>query len=134
MQELLARLKDEHGELLVLAQQLEGVLPSPSSKTVGKAAELLWLLERISALLIEQGKKEMDRLFPALFARLPEADHWQLRMMEIQDEAIAVEARHLIDWCAGTTPDDRFREHGLRLARWMCERVSIEEERLFPRL
>jgi len=81
-------------------------------------------------------KREAVRFFPALLAKLPKSDHWQIRMMEIQDEALGVETRHLPDGCTVTPAPSpaRFRESGVRLIRWLREHVQIEEERLFPHL
>jgi hemerythrin-like domain-containing protein len=137
MEEFLILLKNEHRQLLALAGEMEDLLPSASMDTVAAPTQMRvrQLLEQIIALLAVHGEKEGEALFPMLRARLPETDHWQIRMTEIQDEAIVVEARHLIDWCAGSAPPAaRFREHGVRLARWLREHVLIEEERLFPRL
>jgi len=138
MQKLLIGLQEEHRQLLALARELEPLLPPASAGTITVPArtKVRRLLEQLIALLTAHGERERDELFPSLRARLPESDHWQIRMTEIQDEAIVVEARHLIDWCeeSATPSVARFREHGLRLARWLHEHVLIEEERLFPRL
>jgi iron-sulfur cluster repair protein YtfE (RIC family) len=136
MRDLLLQLTREHEQALAIANELEGFLPLPSSKDAVPSAQLPLLLERLIALLSEHGKKETEALFPTLLARLPKADHWQVRMLEIQDEAIGVEARHLLDWCALPSPPSsaRVQEHGLRLVRWLREHVAVEEERLFPRL
>jgi len=136
--ELVALLKGEHQTLLALARDLETVLPAPRAKSVAVSTQpkLRQFLDRIIALLTAHGRMETEALFPALLARLPHSDHWQVRMLEIQDEAILVEAGHLRDWCAEAQapPAARFREHGVRLERWLREHVAIEEERLFPRL
>jgi len=136
MRELLTQLRDEHGRALALAKELEERLPPPSLKMSAAPATLKPPLERLIALLTEHGKKESERLFPVLLSRLPDSDHWQVRMLEIQDEAIVVEAGHLLDWCKApsTPPLATVREHGVRLVRWLREHVAIEEERLFPRL
>jgi len=135
--DLVALLKEEHQTLLALARELEAVLPSPRAKSVAVSTQpkLKQFLGRIIALLTSHGKMETQVLFPALLSRLPQSDHWQVRMLEIQDEAILVEAGHLRDWCADSSPPAaRFREHGVRLVRWLREHVAIEEERLFPKL
>ncbi|HTP42691.1 MAG TPA: hemerythrin domain-containing protein [Nitrospiria bacterium] len=136
MRDLLIQLKREHEQVLDLARELEGFLPPPKSNNALQTAQLRMSLERLTVLLAEHGKKETDLLFPELLSRLPKSDHWQVRMLEIQDEAIGVEARHLLDWCTTPTapPLARVREHGVRLVRWLREHVAIEEERLFPRL
>jgi hypothetical protein len=136
MRDLLLQLKREHEQALAIAKELEGFLPLPSSKDAAPSAQLPPLLERLIVHLSEHGKKETEALFPTLLARLPKTDHWQVRMLEIQDEAIGVEARHLLDWCAlpSPPPSARVREHGLRLVRWLREHAAVEEERLFPRL
>jgi hypothetical protein len=99
MQDLLIQLKREHAQALNLARELEGVLPPPTSNTTLQPAQLRTSLERLIALLAVHGKRETEHLFPELLSRLPKSDHWQIRILEIQDEAIGVEARHLLDWC-----------------------------------
>jgi hemerythrin-like domain-containing protein len=136
MLDLLDLLKREHQQALALAGELEGFLPPPKAKNHIASALIGQPLEKLIALLSEHGKRETESLFPVLLSRIPQTDHWQIRMLEIQDEAIGVEARHLLDWCRAPSPPPsaRVREHGLRLVRWLREHVAVEEERLFPRL
>jgi len=136
--ELIALLKEEHREALAFSHELEAVLPAPRAQVVAASTrpKLKQLLDRVINLLAAHGKREVEVLFPLLLARLPKTDHWQVRMLEIQDEAILVEAGHLRDWCAEAPAPSaaRFREHGVRLVRWLREHVAIEEERLFTKL
>lgn len=133
---LLDQLKREHQQALALAGELEGLLPPPRAENHLAYVQIRQPLERLIALLSEHGKRETEFLFPVLLSRLPQTDHWQIRMLEIQDEAIGVEAHHLLDWCRAPSPPPsaQVREHGLRLVRWLREHVAVEEERLFPRL
>jgi hemerythrin superfamily protein len=132
MKEFLDHLKDDHRRLLALSEELEQALAG----TLTDAARLQQLCGQIIMLLTSHGRREVETLFPALKASLPTTDRWQIAMLEIQDEAILVEAQHLLDGCAdpAAMPVARFRESGARLVRWMREHVLIEEERLFPRL
>jgi len=138
MPELVAILQEEHQRLIAFAHELETVLPAPRAKTIAASTrpKLKQLLTQVITLLTAHGKMEAEALFPALLSRLPQADHWQVRMLEIQDEAILVETGHLRDWCAEAhaAPAARLREHGVRLVRWLREHVAVEEERLFPQL
>jgi hemerythrin-like domain-containing protein len=136
MVDLLDLLRREHQQALALAGELEGFLPPQKVKNRLASAQIRQPLERLIALLSSHGKRETESLFPVLLSRLPRTDHWQIRMLEIQDEALGVEARHLLDWCRAPLPppSEQVREHGLRLVRWLREHVAVEEERLFPRL
>jgi len=136
MKKLVKLLVEEHRRLLVLTGELEAILPRKSARPPDRT-RLKQLLEQFIELLTAHGRLEVTELFPALEKRLPQADHWQIKMLEIQDEAILSEARHLHEWLLehpSTAPFEQRREDGARLIRWSKEHVGFEEERLFPRL
>ncbi|MEW6324553.1 MAG: hemerythrin domain-containing protein [Nitrospirota bacterium] len=131
-------LKEDHRQLLALAGEAEAllVLESPSMMPPPERERLRACLQRLIELLAAHGRIEEQQLFPALRLRLAEADHWQVKMIEVQDEAILTLARDLAAWSAGAAscPPEWVRESGSRLLRWLHEHVVIEEERLFPKL
>lgn len=136
MKKLVDLLVEEHRRLLALSGELEVVLPPQSARSPDRT-RLRRLLEQFIELLTTHGQLEVTELFPALEKRLPKADHWQIKMLEIQDEAILSEARHLQEWLLEHPADDSLgkrREDSARLIRWAREHVSFEEERLFPQL
>jgi hemerythrin superfamily protein len=132
MHTILDQLRDDHRRLLALGEELERAYDGNRPDVT----RFQRLCEQIIALLTAHGRLEVETLFPALKASLPKSDRWQIVMLEIQDEAILVETRHLLEWCANpaVVPAGRFQEGGARLVRWVREHVAIEEERLFPRL
>jgi hemerythrin-like domain-containing protein len=136
MKELVDLLVEEHRRLLALSGELEVILPSKSARPPDRP-RLRRLLEQFIELLTAHGQLEVTELFPALEKRLPQADHWQIKMLEIQDEAILSEARHLHEWLlehpAAASLGTR-QEDSARLIRWTREHVGFEEERLFPPL
>ena len=137
MNKLVNLLVEEHRRLLALTKEMEEVLPPKSSARSPDRTRLKQLLEQFIELLTTHGQLEVTELFPALEKRLPKADHWQIKMLEIQDEAILSEARHLYEWLVEHPPAASFgkrREDGARLIRWSKEHVGFEEDRLFPRL
>jgi len=134
--QLIKTLMDEHRRLLALVGELEAILPDKSARPPD-LTRFRPLLERLIELLTAHGQLEMTELFPILQKRLPENDQWQIKMLEIQDEAIFTEARHLLEWMLdhpSPASSARLREDGARLIRWAREHVGFEEERLFPRL
>jgi hemerythrin-like domain-containing protein len=136
MKHLVNFLIEEHRRLLVLIGEMEGILPPKSARPPDRT-RLQQLLEQFIELLTTHGRLEVTKLFPALEQRLPKADHWQIKMLEIQDEAILSEARHLHEWLQEHPPTASFgarREDSARLIRWAHEHVKFEEERLFPPL
>jgi hemerythrin-like domain-containing protein len=129
-------LMEEHRRLLSLTGEVETILLATSARPPDRSA-LKRLLENIIELLTTHGQLEERELFPTLERILPPADHWQVKMLEIQDESILSEARHLYEWLlehSATAPIDKRREDGARLIRWTQEHVKFEEERLFPQL
>ena len=136
MKKLLDLLKEEHRRLLALTGELSVILSSASDRSDDRA-RLRQLLEQILELKTNHGQKEVAELFPALERVLPQDDYWQIKMLEMQEESILSEVRHLHERMAENFSADllkRFREDGGRVNRWMQEHVKFEEERLFPRL
>jgi hemerythrin-like domain-containing protein len=136
IKKLLDLLVDEHGQLLALTGKLSAILSSDTVRPDDRA-RLRRLLEQFLELKIAHGQKEVAELFPALEQVLPQADQWQIKMLEIQEESILSEARHLYQWMVDNPASGSFeqlREDGARLIRWMREHVKFEEERLFSRL
>jgi len=136
MKKLVDLLVEEHRRVLALTGELEAILPPKSARPPDRA-QLRHVLEQFIELMTTHGQLEVTELFPALEQRLPQADHWQIKMLEIQDEAILSEARHLHEWLLEHPDTASFgtrREDGVHLIRWSKEHVGFEEERLFPRL
>ena len=136
VKKLLDLLKEEHRRLLALADELSAILSSASASSDDRA-RLRQLLEQFLELKTAHGHKEVAEFFPALERVLPQADQWQIKMLEIQEEAILSEARHLYEWLLehpATASLGQRREDSARLIRWSKEHVGFEEERLFPRL
>ncbi len=136
MKTLVELLVEEHRQLLALIETLEAIL-SPGSVHSAGHTKLRQLLEQVIELMATHGEKETAELFPALQRSLPTADHWQIKMLEIQDEAILSEARHLHEWLVehpSPASFGRLQKDGARLIRWAQEHIVFEEERLFPRL
>jgi len=136
MKKLVDLLVEEHRRLLALTGELETILPLKSARPPDRT-QLRRVLEQFIELMTTHGQLEVTELFPALGKRVPQADHWQIKMLEIQDEAILSEARHLYEWIVEHPATDSLgkrREDSTRLIRWAREHVGFEEERLFPRL
>ncbi len=136
MKKLVNLLVEEHRRLLALTGEMEAIL-RPKSARPPDRTRLKQVLEQFVELLTTHGQLEVTELFPALEKRLPKADHWQIKMLEIQDEAILSEARHLSEWLLEHPATASFGtrlEDSARLIRWSKEHVSFEEDRLFPRL
>jgi len=136
IKKLLNLLKEEHRRLLTQTEELSAILSASSIRPVDHA-RCGQLLQQFLELKTAHGQKEVAELFPALEQALPQTDYWQIKMLEIQEEAILSEARHLYEWMANhpaSASFERLREDGARLIRWMREHVDFEEERLFPRL
>jgi hemerythrin-like domain-containing protein len=136
MKQLVNLLIDEHRRLLGLIGEMEGILPPKSTRPPDRT-RLRQLLAQFIELLTTHGRLEVTKLFPALEKRLPKADHWQIKMLEIQDEAILSEASHLHEWLQEHPPTASFearREDSARLIRWTYEHIEFEEGRLFPPL
>jgi hemerythrin-like domain-containing protein len=133
---LVKLLVEEHRRLMALIEALDAIL-SPKVIPPANHTKLRQLFEQVIHLMAAHGETERKKLLPALQRRLPEADHWQIKMLEIQDEAILSEARHLHEWLVEHPPPasfERLRKDGVRLIRWAREHIGFEEERLFPRL
>ena len=136
IKKLLDLLVEEHRQLLALTEQLSAILLSESVRPDDRT-RLRQLLAQFLELKTTHGQKEVAELFPALEQTLPQADYWQIKMLEIQEESILSEARHLYQWMADNPSSasfERLREDGARMIRWMQEHVKFEEERLFSRL
>jgi len=136
IKKLLDLLVEEHRQLLALTGQLSAILSSESIRPDDRA-RFRRQLEQFLELKTAHGQKEVAELFPALEQVLPQADHWQIKMLEIQEESILSEARHLYQWMVDNPASasfERLREDGARMIRWMREHVKFEEERLFSRL
>ena len=131
-------LKDDHRQLLALAGEAQALLAgeSPRAMPPPDHERLQMCLRQLIDLLQSHGRLEDAELFPALRRRLPEADHWQIKMVEIQDEAVLMLANDLQGWATGVSSfsPEWVQENAARLLRWLHEHVAIEEERLFPRL
>jgi len=139
MSELLARLTQDHRQLLKLVEELETVCSMQSLKAgaVAPQPRAKELLAQLIELMKTHGQREFIELFPLLRSSLPKDDRWQIAMVEVQDEAFLAVAGHLYEWCQehpGSLPVQRVREGIFRLGRWMREHISAEEERMFPRL
>jgi hemerythrin-like domain-containing protein len=136
--EFLEGLKEEHRNLLRYVEEVEGVLTglrnsfSPAiRKKLGK------VLEELIELLQSHIEREKTEVFQALRRRLPETDHWQVNMMEINYEMILDEARHfqgLFSEGSSSMSIEQVRESGMHLIRWVREHATIEEQSLFPKL
>jgi hemerythrin superfamily protein len=138
MQEYLDHLKKDHQRLLQLSAALDAAISAdlePAGAFVANG-EVRELLAQLIALLNAHEKLEEAEVFPALRARLPETERWQIKMVEIQDEAILTLAKDLHGWSTGEArfPREWVQENVARLHRWLQEHAVIEEERLFPRL
>jgi hemerythrin superfamily protein len=138
MSDLSHHLKKDHRWLLQLAAALEQAVSAEFTHPGTSAArwEIQELLAQLIELLNAHGQKEEVEFFPTLRARLPESDRWQLKMVEVQDEAILMLANDLYGWSTGASsfPPEWVQENSARLLRWLQEHVVVEEERLFPRL
>ena len=139
MRDFINQLKEDHQKLLSLVEglgkivsaEMKGPLSSRDQEKLGR------LIQEFIQQLHAHVQKELAELFPALEASLPKEEHWILKMMEIQEEAIMTEALHLHEWSSdksSTMPAHRLRESVARLSRWIREHVVMEEERLFPKL
>jgi len=138
MREILERLTAEHRQLLTQAEAIGSALSAHHAfeNTPAARRRVHHLLQPFIERLKGHAESELKELFPVLRDRLPHADEWQVRMLEIQDEALLALAHDLLDWSANhsTLPVTQVQEKAARLIRWMEEHVTIEEERLFPRL
>jgi len=131
-----SHLMEEHRRLMALIKALDAIL-SPKSIPPADHTKLRQLFEQVIELMVTHGELERVKLLPALQRCLPEVDHWQIKMLEIQDEAILSEARHLHEWLVEhpfPASFERLQKDGVRLIRWAREHIGFEEERLFPRL
>jgi hemerythrin-like domain-containing protein len=136
MKKLVNRLVEEHRLLLTLIDALEVIL-SPNYGHSFDSTKLGQMLKQIIELMAAHSETEKMKLSPALQRCLPEVDYWQIKMLEIQDEAIYYEAIHLHEWLMehpSPTSFERLQKDGARLIRWVREHIGFEEGRLFPRL
>jgi hypothetical protein len=136
MKRLVHRLTEEHHRLLALIDGLKAAL-SPKPCHPFDPTQLGHVLKQVIELMAAHGDMERVKLIPALQRCLPEVDHWQIKMLEIQDEAIYYEALHLHEWLMehpSPTSFGRLQKDGARLSRWVREHIEFEEARLFPHL
>lgn len=140
MQTLLNRLEQEHHQLQEMAEEIGRIFAGDVAAMAQVAPDrqrLVAALRDMMELLQSHEQQEKLALFPILQRMLPKDDHWQIKMMEIQSEAIISEATHLHDWAMGSAPalsTARLRETMARLLRWLREHVVMEEERFFSKL
>jgi hemerythrin-like domain-containing protein len=136
MKKLVNLLVEEHRRLLVLIDALDVIL-SPKSGRPFDPTKVGQLLEQVIELMAAHSETERVELLPALQRCLPEVDYWQIKMLEIQDEAIYNGALHLHEWLMehpAPASSGRLQKDGVRLIRWVREHIGFEEGRLFPRL
>jgi hemerythrin-like domain-containing protein len=134
--DILNSIKEGHRKLLAQAGELEGILTGLGG-SFGPTAqeEFRQLLRRFIELLASHSKLETTEFFPMLQGHLSEANRWQVRMVEIQDEVILRQACQLYELSSGVSssvPVERLKEDGTYLVRWVREHVMVEEEHLFP--
>jgi len=88
MKNLVNRQVKEHCLLLALIDTLEVIL-SPKSGHSFDPTKFRQTLEQVIELMAVHNETERVELSPALQRCLPEVDYWQIKMLEIQDEAIS---------------------------------------------
>jgi len=138
MTDLIITLIEEHRRLNAMMEEMERMITG-LNEPVGPVLQKKFrgLIDPLIELLKVHGELESIKLFPILKKRIPEADQWQIRMVEVQDEMILAEARHLQELFAGPAlppPAGRVRESGAHLVRWIREHIMIEEQNLFTRI
>lgn len=135
---LIERLVEEHRRLIALIGEMEKMITG-LKEPVGLVIQEKFrgLIDPMVELLKAHGELEGRELFPNLQKRIPETNQWQIRMVEVQDEMILAEARHLQELFSGTPSSvsaERIRESGAHLIRWIREHIMMEEQNLFPML
>ncbi len=135
MANLIEKLVDEHRRLNALIGEMEKMitgLKDPVSQVFQE--KFRGLIDPLIELLEVHGELETRELFPILQKRIPEANQWQIRMVEVQDEMILAEARHFQELFAGAPSSvsaERIHESGAHIVRWIREHIVIEEQNLF---
>ena len=135
MTNLIEQLVEEHRRLIALTDEMENMikgLKDPVSPVV--QGKFRGLIDPLIELLKVHDELERRELFPILQKRIPEANQWQVRMVEVQDEMILAEARHFQELFAGAPSSvsvERIRESGAHLVRWIGEHIVMEEQNLF---
>jgi hemerythrin-like domain-containing protein len=135
MANLIEKLIDEHRRLNALIGEMEGMitgLKDPVSQAVQE--KFRGLIDPLIELLEIHGELETRELFPILQKRIQEANQWQIRMVEVQDEMILAEARHFQELFAGaplSVSAERIHESGAHIVRWIREHIVMEEQNLF---
>lgn len=138
MTELIERLVEEHSRLNAMTVEMETLmkdLKDPVSADVEE--KFRGIINPLVELLRAHDELERRELFPHLQTQIPEANQWQIRMVEVQDELILAEARHFQDqFSVSPTPASagRIRQMGAHLVRWIREHIEVEENNLFPML
>jgi hemerythrin-like domain-containing protein len=138
MANLIEKLVDEHRRLNALIGEMERMitgLKDPVSQVLQE--KFRGLIDPLIELLEVHGELETRELFPILQKRIPEANQWQIRMVEVQDEMILAEARHFQELFAGAPSSvsaERIHESGAHLVRWIHEHIIMEEQNLFTML
>jgi hemerythrin-like domain-containing protein len=136
MTNLIEQLLKEHRQLIALTGEMETMirdLNDPVSPVV--EGKFRGLIDPLIELLIAHDELERRELFPILQERIPEANQWQVRMVEVQDEMILAEARHFQEHFSGSPSPasaERIKKKGAQLFRWIREHVAVEEQNLFP--
>jgi hemerythrin-like domain-containing protein len=135
MANLIERLIDDHRRLNAMIGEMEKMitgLKNPVSPIFQE--KFRGLINPLTELLKVHDELETRELFPLLQKRVPEADQWQVRMVEVQDEMILAEARHFQELFAGAPSSvsaERIKESGAHLVRWIGEHIIMEEQNLF---
>lgn len=138
MANLIEKLVEEHRRLSALTGEMGRMIKGLKDPVRPDFQETFRrTIDPLIGLLVAHGELETRDLFPILQKRIPEADRWQVRMLEVQDEMILAEARHfqeLFSGAASPVPAERIRESGAHLIRWIDEHIVIEEQNLFTKL
>lgn len=135
MSNLIEKLVDEHRRLNAMTGEIAKMitgLKDPVSQVFQE--KFRGFIDPLIELLEVHGELETRELFPILQKRVPEADQWQVRMLEVQDEMILAEARHFQELFAGAPSSvsaERIHESGAHLVRWIREHIMMEEQNLF---
>jgi hemerythrin-like domain-containing protein len=135
MANLIERLVDDHRRLDAMIGEMEKTikgLKNPVSPVIQE--KFRGLIDPLTELLMAHDELETRELFPILQKRVPKADQWQIRMVEVQDEMILAEARHFQELFTGAPSSasaERIRVSGAHLVRWIREHIMIEEQNLF---
>jgi len=135
---LIKTLIEEHRRLNAMMEEMEPMLTGLKEPVSPVFQEKFrGLINSLTELLVVHGDLEARELVPVLKKRIPESEQWQIRMVEVQDEMILSEARHLQEIFVGTSTSvsaGRIKEGGAHLVRWIREHIMIEENNLFTKI